>query len=83
MVIPLPKNDPDSGYRWMHFQGADLMAGAYRSAANKLGRAQSMEEYGEVFNELVRLLPQRSLMHHAPTLRAMCEAHPDTCGARA
>jgi hypothetical protein len=52
VVIPLPKINPQTGDLWIPFQGADLVAGAYRSAANKLGRVTTFEDYGEVFSDL-------------------------------
>jgi hypothetical protein len=83
LVIPIPKINPETGERWIPFQGADLVAGAYRNAANKRGQVLRFEDYGEVFNELAATLPQKALMHHRATLRALCEAHPDTCPKRA
>jgi len=77
LVIPLPKINPVTGEPWLQFQAADLVAGAYRDAAGKMGRVQRMEDYGEVFNEVAFTLPQKSLVHHETTLRALCEAHPD------
>jgi len=77
LVVPLPKKDPQTGLPWMQFQAADLVAGAYRDAAGKRGKVQTFEDYGEVFNDIVRLLPQRSLIHHEETLRLACEANPD------
>ena len=61
----------------MHFQAADLFAGAYRNAANKRGRVLRMEDYGDVFNDLVVMLPQKSLIFHEANMRAACEAAPE------
>jgi len=82
VIIPIPKINPETGDRWIPFQGADLFSGAYRNAANKRGRVQSYEDYGPVFNELAVMLPQKSLIHHTVTLRALCEANPDRCPRR-
>jgi hypothetical protein len=82
-VISLPKIDPVTGERWLPFQGADLVAGAYRNAANKREMVQTYEDYGEVFNELAKTLPQRSLVHHKETLLALCLANPDKYPKRA
>jgi hypothetical protein len=83
VLIPLPKINPETGYPWEQFQAADLMAGAYRNAALKRGKVQTFEEYGEVFTDLARMLPQKSLIHHRATLLAMCEANPVKCPKRA
>jgi hypothetical protein len=83
MVIPIPKIDPSTGYPWLQFQGADLVAGAYRNAANKLGKVDRFEDYGEVFTALADKLPQKSLIHHKQTLLSLCESNPDTCPRRA
>jgi hypothetical protein len=83
VVVPIPKTSPETGEPWVQFQGADLVAGAYRSAGNKLGLVSSFEEYGEVFNQMAVTLPQKSLIHHKETLLAMCRLHPDKCPRRA
>jgi hypothetical protein len=82
LIIQLPKLNPETGEMWKPFQAADLFAGAYRNAANKRGKVQRFEDYGEVLTTLARMLPQRSLIHHRETLRAACEANPDKCPKR-
>ena len=76
-IIPLAKRNPATGVPWVQFQAADLVAGAWRNAAGKRGKVQAFEDYGDVFNEIVRMLPQRSLVYHADNLRAACEAEPE------
>jgi len=81
-VIPIAKTDPVTGDRYVPFQAADLVAGAYRDAAGKRGKVQSMEEYGEVLNDLARMLPQRALVYRLDNLIEMCERYPDKCARR-
>jgi hypothetical protein len=81
--FPLDKIDPQTGKRWIPFQGSDLVAGAYRSAANKFGRVQKFEEYGELFGSLARTLPQTSRIRHKANLLEMCRDHPDKFPKRA
>jgi hypothetical protein len=82
IVLPIPKIDPVSGERWIPFQAADLVAGAYREAAGKRGKVQTFDDYGEVLCELARTIPQKALIHHAGTLRDLCENNPHLCPKR-
>jgi len=82
LIIQVPKIDPGTGEMLKPFQAADLFAGAYRNAANKRGKVRRVEDYGDVLSELARMLPQKALIHHRGTLRAICEANPDQCPKR-
>jgi hypothetical protein len=78
-VIPVPKIDPVTGDRWIPFQAADLLAGAWRDAAGKHagGKVRRMEDYGDVFNDVAFTLPRKSLIYHAKNLRAICDGDPE------
>jgi hypothetical protein len=82
LIIQLPKLHPETGEILKPFQGADLFAGVYRNAANKRGKVRRFEDYGEVFTDLAKMLPQRVLIFHKEVLRARCEANPDQCPKR-
>jgi hypothetical protein len=76
IIIPLPKINPTNGEWHPPFQGADLVAGAYRRASNMRGMVTAFEDYGEVFNELAEMLPQKSLIHHKDVMLKNCLANP-------
>jgi len=73
----LPKINKETGEWFIPFQGADLIAGAYRHAANRRGTVRTFEDYGEVFTDIANKLAQKSLIYDRRTLVAMCKAQPD------
>ncbi len=81
--VTVPKKDPVTQGWYVHFQACDLIAGAYRRAANMRGEVERFEDYGEVFTRLAKRLPQKSQVYNKQVLLDMCKLFPEKYPKRA
>jgi len=74
----MPKKDKETGEWFIPFQGADLVAGAWRHAASRRFRVASLEDYGEEFNEIATPRARDAKVLHRANLMAWCKSNPNT-----